>query len=102
MVKISQISTEKTTLDGTELVELSDSLVTKRCTTQAIADLAITSGSSIERWDFAANSDTFPDNPYKIYIVKNDGINLIPDGTLMYSIENTLPTTPTIADFYFK
>jgi hypothetical protein len=59
-------------------------------------------GSSMERWDFSAHSNAFPTDPFKIYIVKSESVYGIADGTLMYSVGNTLPTTPTIADFYLK
>jgi hypothetical protein len=54
----------------------------------------------IVRWSFTAHGGEFPTNPKLIYIITDDSVVI--SGTQMYAVSDTLPETPTVADFYFK
>lgn len=56
--------------------------------------------SGINRWNFAANSGAFPTDPTKIYVATDSSV--YPENTQFYSMTDTLPTTPTAANFYTK
>jgi hypothetical protein len=52
------------------------------------------------RWNFDDHDGDFPTDPDVFYIAKDDTV--YPAGTQFYSVNDTLPDPPTIADFYTK
>jgi hypothetical protein len=94
-VKISSITLKPTPI-GTEQIEVNDGGVTKKVTTQSIADLA-SSGTLITLWDFSANAGSYPTNPDKLYIAIDNSV--VPENT--WFVANT-PTPSGSGDFLYK